>query len=61
MKYDTIMLIPDTQFEPGKSIRHMRWAGQAAKEWGVNCAIHIGDYNDREKRNRRIHGENDLP
>jgi len=46
MKYKTIMLIPDTQFEPGKSVKHMNYAGQAAKEWGVDCVVQIGDYND---------------
>lgn len=46
MKYKDILVIPDTQFEPGKSIKHMRWVGALAADYEVDCIVHLGDYFD---------------
>lgn len=46
MKYKTILVIGDTQFEPGKSVTHMKWIGACAADYEVDCVVHMGDYND---------------
>jgi len=46
MKYETILVIPDTQNEHGKSVQHWYYAGCVARDWEVDCTIHMGDCND---------------
>lgn len=46
MKYKTVLVIPDTQFEPGKSVAYMKWVGACAADYEVDCVVHMGDYND---------------
>lgn len=46
MKHKDIMVIPDTQFEPGKPIQFMKWIGACAAEYEVDCVVHLGDFND---------------
>lgn len=52
MKHRDILIIPDTQFEPGKSVNFMKWIGAAAADYGVSCVIHLGDYNDHVASSR---------
>lgn len=39
-------VIPDTQVKKGVPIDHMRWVGLAAKDYGPDVVVHLGDHWD---------------
>lgn len=61
------LIIPDTQVAHGHPIAHMRWVGQAAKEYQPDVVVHVGDHWDLpsastwsekgslDKENARLH------
>jgi hypothetical protein len=42
----TIMVIPDTQVAPGRTIEHLKWAGEYAAAKKPDRIIHLGDHWD---------------
>jgi hypothetical protein len=39
-------IIPDTQVKPGVPVDHMRWIGQAIREYEPDVLVHLGDHWD---------------
>lgn len=46
MKHKQILVMPDTQNEWGKTVRHWYYAGCVARDWGCTLTVHMGDVND---------------
>lgn len=40
------LVIPDTQCKPGNDLDHLRWAGEAVKDYRPDVVIHLGDHWD---------------
>jgi hypothetical protein len=39
-------VVPDTQVKPGVPVDHMRWIGQAVREYEPDVLVHLGDHWD---------------